>query len=110
MYLKPRQVCEKYLVEEKLTRINEAGRQVIEFKPTGDIILGAVSALTKYEIEKWKSLKHTVDKVIIQHLGHAKAKVGDRLTKGNKKFLVQAVEDIIGAGQFFLYYVEERFD
>lgn len=110
MYLRPRQVFEKFLVTEKNTRLNEIGRCVTEFKSTGEMILGVVSSAEPKEVERWKALSHTVTHVVIQHLGRVKAKVGDCLINGAKKFFVQAVDDPAGLGQFTIYYCEERFD
>lgn len=110
MYLKPRQVFEQFLIEEKRTRINDIGRQMIEYVATGEEIFGVVSSAEPHEVEKWRALKHEISHVIIQHLGRAKAAVGDRLINGEKKYLVEAVDNVIGAGQFYLYYVKERFD
>ena len=110
MYLRPRQVFENFLVATKITRLNDIGRSVTEFKPTGEKLFGVVSSAEPHEVERWKALSHTVTHVIIQHLGQIKAKVGDCLIKGEKFYLVQAVDDVIGAGQFYIYYCEERFD
>ena len=110
MYLRPRQIFEKFLVTEKITRLNDIGRSVTEFKPTGEVLFGVVSSAEPHEVEKWRALKHEITHVVIQHLGHVKAKVGDCLIKGEKKFLVQAVDDPAGLGQFTIYYCEERFD
>ena len=110
MYLRPRQVATKFLVGAKITRLNDIGRSVTEFKPTGEVLFGVVSSAEPHEVERWKALSHTVTHVVIQHLGHVKAKVGDCLIKEGKIFMVQAVDDVIGAGQFYIYYCEERFD
>lgn len=110
MYLRPRQVFEKFLVTTKITRINDIGRSVTEFKPKGEILFGVVSSAEPKEVERWKALSHTVTHVVIQHLGHIKAQVGDCLISGEKKFLVQAVDNPAGLGQFTIYYCEERFD
>ncbi len=110
MYLKPRQIFEKFLVEEKISRINDIGRQAVEFKATGAEIFGVVSSAEPYEREKFKGLKHEISHVIIQKLGAIKAKVGDRLINGEKIFCVEAVDNPAGLGQWYLYYVSERFD
>ena len=110
MYLRPRQIFEKFLVTAKITRLNDSGRSVVEFKPTGEVLFGVVSSAEPKEVERWKTLSHTVTHVIIQHLGRVKAKVGDCLIKGEKFYLVQAIDDPAGLGQFTIYYCEERFD
>lgn len=110
MYLRPRTIMEKFLVEEKRTRIADNGRQTIEFVPTGEMILGVISIVEPHEVEKWKATKHDVTHSIVQHLGHIKAKVGDRLVKGDKIYIVQAIDEPVGIGQFFVYYVNERAD
>lgn len=110
MYLRPRQIFEKLQVAEKVTRLDDRGRSAIEFKPTGEEILGVVSSAEPREIERWKSLSHEISHVVIQHLGRIKAKVGDMLIKADKKFLVQAIDDPAGLGQFYILYCLERFD
>ena len=110
MYLRPRSIYEKFLIEEKRTRIDPNGRQVTEFKPTGEEILGVVSTAEPADREKFKGLKHEVDSVIIQKLGRTKAKVGDRLIKGSKIYYVEAIDNPAGLGQFYLYWCSERFD
>ena len=86
MYLRPRQIFEKFLVTAKITRLNDSGRSVVEFKPTGEVLFGVVSSAEPKEVERWKTLSHTVTHVIIQHLGRVKAKVGDCLIKGEKNY------------------------
>ena len=110
MYLRPRQIFQKFLVEEKRTRVNDIGRQVIEFVATGEEIFGVVSSINPKEAERFKAVAHNVDTVIVQHRGRVKAKVGDRLVKENKIYLVQAIDDVVGRGEFFLYFCNERFD
>ena len=110
MYLHPRSVFEKFLIAEKITRLDEMGRSLVELKDTGKILLGVVSTSTPYEREKFKGLKHEVTHTIVQKLGDVRAMVGDLLIKGEKKFLVQAIENPAGLGQYFIYYVNERFD
>ena len=110
MYLRPRSLFEKLLVEEKLTRVASNGRVEIEYKATGAEIFGVIASAEPHEIEKWKSLKHEVTHVIIQHLGHIRAQIGDRLVKEDKKYLIKGVDNPAGIGQFYTYFVEERND
>ena len=110
MYLRPRSIYEKLQIEEKITRLNETGRQVVEFKPTGEEILGVVSTAEPADREKFKGLKHEVSHVIIQHLSRLKAKVGDRLIKGDKIYYVEATDEPAGFGQWYLYWCSERYD
>lgn len=110
LYLKPKSIFEKFLVERKRDRISEIGRQKNEYVATGDEILGVISSLKTNEVEKFKSLKHDVDCVIIQKLGMVKAEIGDRLVKADRKYHVEAVENAAGLGQFYFYYCNSRFD
>ena len=110
MYLRPRSIAEKFIVEEKITRLDDSGRSVVEFKPSGEILFGVISMTTPVEIEKYKSLRHEITHIIVQRYGTAKAKVGDMLVKADKKFLVQAVEDIAGIGHWINYFVTDRRD
>ena len=109
MYLRPRQIFEKFIIEEKINRLDERGSQKIDFKPNG-IIFGVVTRADQSEMEKLGTLHHDVTHKIVQRGGSAKAKVGDRLIGGEKNFLVQAVDNPAGIGQWFCYYVTERFD
>lgn len=110
MYLKPRSIFERFIVEEKQTRIDNMGRQEVEFKATGEEILGVLSTIETFEREKFKGLKHECSHGIVQRLGHVKAKVGDRLVSGNRKFYVVAIDNPAGISQWYVYYVSERFD
>lgn len=110
MYLKPRSIFERFLIERKQTRISDTGRQAIEYSATGDEILGVISSLKQNEVEKFKALKHEVDCVIIQRLGAIKANVGDRLVKADRKYYVESVENPAGVSQFYLYFCNERKD
>ena len=110
MYLRPRMIFEKFLIAEKITRLDEMGSSVIKFKDTGKILVGVISTTTPYEREKFKGTKHEISHYVVQKLGDVRAMVGDLLIKGEKKFLVQAVENPAGLGQFWVYHVNERFD
>lgn len=110
MYLRPRMIFEKLVVAEKVSRIDDRRRQVVEFKPTGDVIFAVVSSAEPKEIERWKSLSHEVTHEVLQHRGRIKANVGDMLIKADKKFLVQAVDNPAGLGEWTIYYCQERFD
>lgn len=109
-YLHPRSIFEKFLIAEKITRLDEMGRSVVEFKDTGKILFGVISTTTPYEREKFLGLKHEVSHFVVQKLGDVRAMVGDLLIKGDKKYLVQAVENPAGLGQYFVYHVNERAD
>ena len=109
MYLRPRQIGEKFIVEEKITRVDETGRAVVEFKPKGEILFGVLSQLNPKEVEKWQGTKHEATDVIIQKFGRTKANVGDKLIKGDKVYLVQSLEEVANSG-WRLYYVKERGD
>ena len=110
MYLRPRSIFEVFLIAEKITRLDEMGNSRIEYKDTGKILFGVISASTPYEREKFKGLKHETSHYIVQKLGDVRAMVGDLLIKGEKKYLVQAVENPAGLGQYFIYFVNERHD
>lgn len=110
MYLRPRSIFEKFLISEKISRLDERGRETVEFKPTGEEIFCAVSTTTPYEREKLKSLKHEITHELVQRYGRAKAKVGDMLINGTRRFLVEAVDNPGGVGFWFVYRCSERFD
>lgn len=110
MYLRPRSIFTKFLVEEKINRLDARGRQEVDFKSTGEQIFAVVSSAEPKERERWHALGHTVTHEVIQRLGRIRAKVGDLLVSGDKKFLVQAIDDPAALGQWYIYYCEERFD
>ena len=110
MYLRPRSVFEKFLVEEKITRLDERGRQSIEFKPTGEILFGVISITDALEVEKYTALHHEVSHTIVQRGGRPMARVGDLLVKEDKKYLVQDVENVAGMGQWYYYWCNLRND
>lgn len=109
MYLRPRMLFEKFLVHEKITRLDEIGHPRVKFKPTGEILFGAVSITTPAEVEKYKALRHEVTHTIVQRGGRPMANVGDLLVNAHEKFLVQDVETVAG-GQWYWYQVNRRSD
>ena len=102
MYLRPRSPFEKFLVHEKITRLDEIGRQVVEFKPTGEILFGVISITNATEVEKYKALRHEVSHTIVQRGGRIMARVGDLLVKEDGKYLA--------GGQWYYYWVNRRND
>ena len=109
MYLTPRRFFEKFIVEEKITRLDSIGRVSVEFSAVGKL-MGIISSAEPHEIEKWRGLKHTITHKIVQYLGKISANVGDKLIKGDKVYFVEAVNDVSSLGQFIIYYVSERSD
>lgn len=109
MYLRPRQIGEKFIVQEKISRVDIDGRVLEEFRDTGEILFGVLSQLSPKEVEKWSGTKHESTDVIIQRFERTKANVGDRLIKNNIIYLVQWVEEIASTG-WRIYYVKERGD
>lgn len=109
MYLRPRGVFEKFIVTRKESYLDARGNQRVEFKPAGDLF-GVIASADPNEQEKFKALKHEVTHTIVQRLGNARANVGDVLINGARKFVVQAVDNPAGLGQWYIYYAKERFD
>ena len=110
MYLRPRSVFEKFIVEERIKNLDDRGSPIVRFRPTGEILFGVISITTPVEVEKYKTLRHEISHFIVQRGGYVKAKVGDLLVKEDKKFLVQAIENVAGMGQWYYYLVNERHD
>ena len=110
MYLRPRSLFEKFLVEEKRTRIAADGRQIVEFVPSGEEILGVISTIETFEREKFKGTKREASHGIVQRLGRIKAKAGDRLISGDRKFIVSHIDNPGGLSQWYVYWVQQRFD
>ena len=110
MYLRPRQIFEKFLVEEPVTRVDDNGRVVKEFQPTGSQLFGVMSNVNPDEVEKWRGLKHEVTNKIVQRFNTTRANVGDKLICGEKVFLVEAVDDVSNLGQWRIYFVTRRGD
>lgn len=100
----------RFVVEEKQTRIDDMGRQAIEYVPTGEEILGVLSTIEPFEREKFKGIKSECDHAIVQRLGHIKCKIGDRLISANKVYLVKAIDNPGELSQWYVYYVAERQD
>lgn len=109
MFLSPRRFVEKFLVEEKRTRLDEFGNQRVTFEPAGDLS-GIISSVNPQERERYKGLKHVVAHKIVQHLGTARARIGDRLIKADKIYFVEDINDVSNLGLFYIYYVSERSD
>ena len=110
MYLRPRQIFEKFLVAEKFNRLNARGQQSVEFVPTGEEVFCVVTNANLKEMERLKTLHHEVTHALAQRHGHAKAKVGDMLIGGMRKFLIQATDNPAGVGFWIVYFCKERFD
>ena len=110
MYLRPMSIAERFLVEEKTTRIDNQGRQIVTFTPTNEEILGVISTIETFEREKFKGTKHEASHGIVQRLGRIKAKPGDRLINGDRKFIVSHIDNPGGLSQYYIYFCNERFD
>ena len=103
-------IAERFLVEEKTTRIDNQGRQIVTFTPTNEEILGVISTIETFEREKFKGTKHEASHGIVQRLGRIKAKPGDRLINGDRKFIVSHIDNPGGLSQYYIYFCNERFD
>lgn len=110
MYLRPRQLFAKFIVEEQISRVDANGRIVKEFQSTGEQLFGVVSSVNPNEVEKWRGLKHEVTHKIVQRLGTIKAQIGDKLICGDKVFIVEAIDDVLNFGQWRIYFVTQRGD
>lgn len=109
MILRPRQLFEKFLVEEVQARADQSGRVVKCFAPSGELF-GCISTVTPNEAEKLSGLKHKVTHQIVVRFGRSDVKSGDKLIRGDKVYLVETVDDISRLGQFTIIYVTERGD
>lgn len=109
MYLRPRSIFERFHVAEKLTRVNEQGRNVVEYRDTERLLFGVLSTTTAYEREKFQSMKHEASHYIVQR-GEPRAKIGDLLVNGTRRFLIQSVENPCGLNEWTTYLVNERAD
>ena len=107
MYLRPREVFSRFLVEESVSRVDEGGRVVKDFQPVGELF-GALTSTNPHEVEKFHGLKHDATHKIVVRWGRVDLKAGDRLVRGDEIYLVQAAED--AAGQFTIVYVTKRGD
>ena len=109
MYLRPRQLFEKFLVEEVQSRADSNGRVVKSFVSSGELF-GCISTILPNEAEKLAGLKHKATHKIVVRFGRSEVKIGDKLIRGDKIYLIEAVDDISRLGQFTVIYVTERGD
>lgn len=107
MYLRPRQVFSRFVVEESVACVDEGGRVVKSFQYAGELF-GAVTSVNPHEAEKFHGLKHDVTHKIVARWGRVDLKSGDKLIRGDEIYLVNAVEDVVG--QFTIVYVTRRGD
>ena len=104
MYLRPRTPFEKFLVQEQISTQDDMGRAKVEFVTCGELV-AAIDTVNPKDAEKFSAQIHQISHVLIAR--HKRAKIGDRLVKGEAIYLIKHVEESIG---FVLYYVERRFD
>ena len=109
MILRPRQLFEKFIVEEVQARADQSGRVVKSFVPSGEVF-GCISTVTPNEAEKLSGVKHSATHQIVVRFGRSDIKSGDKLIRGDKVYLVETVDDISRLGQFTIIYVTERGD
>lgn len=110
MYLRPENLGREFVIERKSQGINEVGRKVADFKPTGQRLLGVLAEAKTQEIERWNQLQHPITHTIVQQGARSLVQVGDRLTMAGRTFYVQGMDNIGALGLFTLIYAEERSD
>ena len=108
MYIKPRQVFERWRIYEKRQRIDDMGRVGVEYAPTALFLMGAIGTMGRWEGEKWRQYKHGGGGVIVERCGERLAKVGDALIKESETYLITGVDEVLN--QWRLWYVEQRND
>lgn len=108
MYLPPSNFQRKFIVEAKTTTLNDEGRKITTFKPTGRTMWAILSNASSKEQERWEMLKHPITHTIVVKGDHAEAQVGERLTLNGRTFYIQGRDNASCLGWYTLYYVEER--
>lgn len=106
MYLKPRQLFDEFVIQKLISRVDEGGRVVKIFEPSGRLF-GCISNVNPSEAEKFMGLKHNVTHKIVQFWGRTTASTGDKLIRADKIYLIEHVAKI---QQFTVYHVNERSD
>ena len=109
MYVRPRMLFEKFLVEGAVARADDNGRVIKSYEPSGELF-GCISTITPNEAEKLSGLKHKATHRIVVRWGRTCARSGDKLIRGDKVYLVETVDDIARLGQFTVIYVTQRGD
>lgn len=107
MYLRPRQLFEKFLVSEAITRVDVGGHVQKEFITRGEIF-GCITNFRPREGERFFGLKHDITHKIVARWGQTAANVGDKLVNVGGTYLVEAVEEL--ANHFKIYFVTRRGD
>lgn len=110
MYLTPESLGHWFTVENRQSRISNAGRKEYEYEDNGQRFAGILAQAKTAEIERWKQLQHPITHTIIQEGGDEIAHIGDRLVYKGRYFYIQGYDDIASLGLYRLYYVEERGD
>lgn len=104
--MRPRLTFDDFELHERLTRIDEAGRQRCEYKSVG-LIRGCISSTDSFEREKFGGMKHDNAIRIIQR-GGSEGHVGDLLVRLDRKYLIAHVE--LPPDGWRIYHCTERND
>ena len=109
-FLRPGQGFKAFTVLRKTGGTTASGRaKTASLTPDGEIY-GIISQASQQEKEQWKQNGHPISHTIVQRGTKNRAKATDELQLGDRRFLIQGVNDPGELGHFTVYKVNERAD
>lgn len=109
-YLRPGNTFKDFFVGVKTGSVDGKGRTGGSYKADAKRPIQAVFAqATPQEKARWKQIQHPITHTLVDR-GKPKAKTGDMLMSGNRRFFIQGVDEPGQLGLYTIYYVEERKD
>ncbi len=110
LYVRPGNLYKEFSVEESITTISEAGRPLISYDTSRNIVIkGALANASPEEQTRFKQEGHPITHTIVEQ-AVKKAKPDDRLHLGNRTFIIKYIDEAGGIGYCTIYYVQERMD
>lgn len=107
MYLRPGNLYKRFIIEENCQVVSDNGRMANSYVGDGTRFLkGCLAEASPETKEKWGQLGHQVSHTIVQP-GAAGAKPGDRLVLGDRKFLIEGLDNAGDLGIAVIYYARE---
>ncbi len=110
--LRPGQGFQRFQRLEAQNGVSDRGRPMDGFIPAGEII-GMLTAASVGEMQQWRGQEinkqeaHPMLYKIIQQGAENRAKHGDVLLLGNRRFTIKGIHNPVGLDHFTVYFAEE---
>ncbi len=113
--LRPGQGFQRFNVLSNEGGLSERGRPLKTFMPAGEIV-GMLTVASVGEMQQWRGKElnkqdaHPMFYKIIQQGNENRAKYGDVLVLGKRRFTIKGIHNPASLDHFTVYFAEERED